>query len=201
MSSIVAQPRLEVAPVTSVVPVAPPPVRAFCPFPLDAVDVVCVEESAGSVLPRMHNRLALVLLRSPAVVRLESSRSIVADRNWILLVPPRHLYALRAPSGVSRGAQPSHVTLQVGPSHLRTLANTGRPAVVSVGHIGDRLASLIAQFQGPLRLADCDASIRTLTDGIETQSSPIGTARSALALDTLVAMREYIRKHVDEQTS
>jgi hypothetical protein len=118
MSSIVAQPRLEVAPAAPVVPVAPPPVRAFRPFPLDAVDVVCVEESTGSVLPRMHNRLALVLLRGPAVVRLESSRSIVADRNWILSF--HH--------GISTGARPvgpvrrrpaSHVTFQVGPPHLQ----------------------------------------------------------------------------------
>jgi len=198
MSSIVAQTRLDVAPV---VPVASPPVRAFRPFPQDAVDVVCVEESARSVTPRMHNRLALVLLRLPAIVRLESSRSIVADRNWILIVPPRHLYALRAPLGVSRNAQWSHVTLQVGPSHLESLASAGRPAIVTDPHVGDRLANLINQFQRHLRLADCDASIRSLIEGIETQSSPIGVARSGLAMDTLVAVRDYIRTHVDDQIS
>ena len=198
MSSIVAQTRLEVAPV---VPVASPPVRAFRPFPQDAVDVVCVEESAGRVSPRMHNRLALVLLRLPAIVRLESSRSIVADRNWILVIPPRHLYALRAPSGAFRGSQASHVTLQVGPSHLEALASARRPALVSDAHVGDQLANLITQFQRHLRLADYDASIQPLIERIEAQSSPIGVARSGLALDTLVAVREYIRTHVDEQIS
>ena len=85
-------------------------------------------------------------LRTPAVVRLESSRSIAADRNWILLIPPRHLYAVRAVTGLVTGPRRSPFVLQVSPSQLPAFARANRPALVSDADAGERLANLIVQL-------------------------------------------------------
>ena len=85
MSSILAERPLEV------LPESPSSARVCRPFPREVVDVLCVEEPGADVRPRMHNRFSIVLIRTPAIIRLESSRSIIAHRNWILLIPPRHL--------------------------------------------------------------------------------------------------------------
>lgn len=195
MSSIGAQVRLEV------VPTFPSPARACRPFASDRVDLLCVEEPGADVRPRMHNRFSIILLRSPAVVRLESSRSIAAGRNWVLLVPPRHLHALRALTGPIAGPERSPVTLQVGPSHLETLARAERPALVTDTEVGERLAKLVVQLQRPVRLVDCEASMESIIDRLEACSSPIGTAHAGFAMETLIAVRDYLRAHLDEQVS
>ena len=195
MSSIGAQRRLEL------VPTSPSPAHACRPFAPELVDLFCVEEPDADVRPRMHNRFSIVLLRSPAVVRLESSRSIAAGRNWVLLIPPRHLYALRALTGPVAGPQRSPLTLQVGPPHLATLARAERPALVTDTNVGDQLAKLVVQLQRPVRLADCEASIESIIDRLEACSSPIGTARAGFAMETLTAVRDYLHAHLDEQVS
>lgn len=182
-------------------PAAPRAARAFRAFPRDSVDLLCVEEPARDVRPRMHSRFAIVLLQSPAVVRLESSRSIVADRNWILLVPARHLYAMRAPTSHIAGAQLPPITLQVGPSHLEEFARSERPAVVTDADVGDRLASLIVQFQRPVHLTDCEAAIESIIERVEASSSPIPPARDGFAMQTLAAVRDYLRARLSEQVS
>jgi AraC-like DNA-binding protein len=195
MSSIVAERRPEV------IPEVPSSTRAGRPFPRDVVDLLCVEEAGADVRPRMHSRFSVVLLRTPAVVRLESSRSIVADRNCILLVPPRHLYALRALAGLVTGPRRSPLILQVGPMHLAALAQAKRPALVSDADVGERLASLIVQLQRPIRLVDCEADIESIIDRLEACSSEVELARAGFAMETLMAVREYLHTHLDEPTS
>lgn len=196
MSSIALQQhRLEV------VPTSYSPARACRPFARDLVDLMCVEEPGPNMRARMHNRFSIVLLRSPAVVRLESSRTIIAGRNFVLLVPPRHLHALRALGGPVDEPLSSPVTLQVGPSHLETLARADRPALVADTDLGERLAKLVVQLQRPIRLGDCEASIKSIIDDLEASSSPIATARPGFAMETLVAVRDYLRAHLDEQVS
>ena len=195
MSSIAAERRLEV------VPTSPSPARACRPLARDLVDLLCVEEPDADVRPRMHNRFSIVLLRSSSVVRLESSRSIVVDANWILLVPPRHLYALRALTGRVAGPRRSPITLQVGPSHLETLARAERPALVSDPDVGGRLANLVLQLQRPVRLADTEPEIESIIDRLEASSSVVELARAGVAMETLMAVRDYLHAHLDQQVS
>lgn len=194
MSSILAERPLEAS------PEFPSSARACRPFPRDRVDLLCVEEPAADVRPRMHDRFSIVVIRTPAIVRFESSRSIVAHQNWILLIPPRHLYSLRTATGLAAGTRSAPFILQVGPSHPR-LPDANRPAVVSDADLGERLANLVVQLQRPLRLADCETEMMSIIDRLSAYSAAIEFARAGFAMETLMAVRDYLKAHLDEQVT
>lgn len=54
--------------------------RVWRPFPEQGADILCVEEAPGDVTPRIHGRFAIMLVRSPTFVRVESSRSLVGQQ-------------------------------------------------------------------------------------------------------------------------
>lgn len=175
--------------------------RACRPFPRDVVDLLCVEEASADLAPRMHSRFSIVLLRTPAIVRFESSRSIVAHQNWVLLVPPRHLYSLRTPTGLVSGPRRAPFILQIGPSHHAGFVRAKRPAFVSDIGAGEHLANLTAELQSPVRLADCETEFESIIDRLEASSSVVEFARAGFAMETLMAVRDYLHAHVDEQLS
>jgi AraC-like DNA-binding protein len=195
MSSILAERPLEV------IPQLPSFARACRPFPRDVVDLVCVEEAAAEVRPRMHNRFSIVVIRTPTIVRLESTRSIIARENWILLIPPRHLYALRTPTGLVNGVRRSPLILQIGASHLGKLGQSKRPAVISDPQVGERLANLIGQLQRPVRLTDCETGVEPTIDHLAACGCAVEFARAGFAVETLSAIRDYLQSHLDEQVS
>ncbi len=195
MSSILAERPLEF------LPESPSPARAWRPFPHEVVDLLCVEEPGADVRPRMHNRFSIVLIRTPAIIRLESSRSIIAHRNWILLIPERHLYALRTATGLAAGPRRAPFILQVGPSNLAAFPAAKRPALVNDAELGERLANLVLQLQRPMHLTDCETEMESIIDRLDASNSVVEFAREGFAMETLMAVRNYLHAHLDEQIS
>lgn len=171
--------------------------RTWRPFPSDLADVVCVEEAVANVQPRIHSRLALTLLRSSAVVRAESSRSVVADRNWILVVPAWQLYALRAVGDSPRSA----VTLLLGAAHVAGLGALERPALVTDARICAHLAALVTQLGRPVQPVECAGTIRSELERLAARVTPTAAARSGRVVTPLAPIRDYLRAHLGEQVT
>lgn len=171
--------------------------RAWRPFPRDVADLLCIEEPTADMQPRIHGRFAVTLVAAPAVVRAESSKSIVADRNWMLLVPAWQLYALRAQGGASHGA----VTLLPGSSHLEGLDLADGPALVTDIDLGAQVAALVAQLRRPVRSVECVNTIRSLLERLVAVAAPVAAARHGPAATPLAPVRDYLRAHPGEQVS
>ena len=172
-------------------------VRAWRPFPSDVADVVCIEEAATNVRPRIHGRLALTLLRAPAVVRAESSRSVAADRNWILVVPAWQLFALRPLGEVPQ----STVTLLLGASHGAGLGALERPALVVDADIGAKLAGIVTQLRRPVQPVECAGTIRAELERLAARMTPTPAARSGRVVTPLAPIRDYLRAHRGEHVT
>jgi AraC-like DNA-binding protein len=166
--------------------------RVWRPFPEQVADILCVEDTPGDVAPRTHGRFAITLLRSPAFIRVES-RSVVAGRNRILLIPRLQLHALRVQGGMG----PGPVTLLLGASDLEGLGLPERPALVSDADGGEQVAGLVAQLQRPMSSVASVPIIRALLERLVARSTPLRYARSCRATP-LVPVREYLQAHLGE---
>jgi len=161
--------------------------RAWRPFPMEVADVLCVEQAHEDVAPRIHDRLSISLVRSAAVVRCESSRSLVAAPNCVLVVPALQLYALRA-RGPSAGGT---VTLLVGASHLSGLPAIDRARLVTDVTLVERVEALVAQLARPVRSVECAATIRAVLDRL---TSPDGAVPSVgQHASSLGRVRDHLR--------
>jgi AraC-like DNA-binding protein len=150
-------------------------------------------EVSGDVAPRIHGRFGITLVRSPTFVRVESSASLVPDQNRILLIPQLQLYALRAQGGMAQGP----VTLLLKASELEGLGVPDRPALVSDEECGAQVAALVAGLQRPAGSVERVPISRWVLERLLARSTPLGYARSRRAT-RLVAVREYLRAHLDE---
>lgn len=173
------------------------PARPWRPVPHEVADVLCIEETSGGVAPRIHGRLALTLLRSPAVVRAESSRSVVADRHWMLIVPAWQLFALRPLGEAPEGA----VTLLLGASHVAGLSALDRPALVTDAGLGAEVAALIAKQRGLVHPTACAGSIRPQLERLAARVTPTASARSRRVVTPLAPIRDYLRAHLGQQVT
>jgi AraC-like DNA-binding protein len=123
---------------------------------------------------------------------VESSSSLVAGQNRILLIPQLQLYALRAQSAMAQGP----VTLLLEASELEGLGVPDRPALVSDAQCGAQLA-LLAGLQRTVGTVESVPMSREVLESLLARSTPLGCARSGRAT-RLVAVREYLRAHLDE---
>ncbi len=169
--------------------------RAWRPFRRDVADLLCVEEPTADMQPRIHGRFAITLVSAPAVVRVESSMSIVANRNCILLVPAWQLHALRAQSGAPHSA----VTLLAGGSHLEGLHVADRPALVTDVELGGQVAALVAQLRRPVRSLGCVNTFRSLLERLAAFGKDAAAVRHGRAATPLESIREYLRAQPGEQ--
>jgi AraC-like DNA-binding protein len=167
--------------------------RVWRPFPERMADIICVEDGTPDVPPRIHGRFGITLVRSPAFVRVESSSSLVADQNRILLIPQLQLYALRAQSAMAQGP----VTLLLEASELEGLGVPDRPALVTHPQCGAQLAALGAGLQRTGGSVESVPISRGLLESLLARSTPLGGARSGRA-SRLAVVREYLRAHLDE---
>jgi AraC-like DNA-binding protein len=167
--------------------------RVWRPFPEQVADILCVEDTPGDVAPRTHGRFAITLLRSPAFIRVESSRSVVAGRNRILLIPRLQLHALRVQGGMG----PGPVTLLLGAADLEGLGLPERPALVSDADCGEQVAALVAQLQRPLNSVASVPITRALLERLVAHSMPLRYDRSWRATP-LLCVREYLQAHLGE---
>src|SRR6185503_750510 len=132
--------------------------RAWRPFTAEVADVLCLEEASEAFVPRIHGRYAVTVVRSAAVVRCESSRSLVAAPNCVLLVPALQLYSLRA-QGRARGAV---VTLLVGAADLDGLEGTDRGALITDVDLVQAVETLVAQLSPGVRSVESATSMRSI---------------------------------------
>jgi AraC-like DNA-binding protein len=166
--------------------------RVWRPFPERISDIICVEDGSPDVSPRIHGRFGITLVRSPAFVRVESSSGLVADQNRILLIPQLQLYALRAQSAMAQGP----VTLLLEASELEGLGVPDRPALVTDPQCGAQLGALAAGLHAVGSVESVPIS-RGVIESLLARSTPLGCPRSGRAT-RLVAVREYLRAHLDE---
>jgi AraC-like DNA-binding protein len=178
-------------------PYAPPnaPVPRFCrPVARKVADIVRVEERGVDVQPRMHPWFGISLVRSTALISVESRRDIIADRNWIVLIPSFELHWLRALGDAAQGA----VTLLLGGSCLAGLELPTLPALVTDPTFGERAAALIAQVQEG-RSAEQGTTIRSLLEQLLLCSIPLtpGNIRPT----PLARVRTFLQTNVNESVS
>ena len=167
--------------------------RARRPFPAEVADIFCVDEDNEDVTPRIHGRFSITVVRSAAVIRCESSRSLVAARNSVLLVPALQLYSLRAqsrPTGAS-------VTLLVGASHLGGLAAIDRAAIVTDVALVEEVEALVTQLSRPVVSIECATTMRALLGRLAANAAPLGTTLTRHGTP-LGAARDYLRAHLSE---
>lgn len=172
------------------------PTRAWRPFPTEVADVLCIEEANDDVEPRIHGRFSVTVIRSAAVVRCESSRSAVATRSCVLLVPASQLYSLRAHTR-SIGAT---VTLLIGASHLNGLDATDRAALVTDGALVEQVEALINQLSRPAVSLECADSMRALLGRLIASGTPVGSSLPRQGTP-LGAARDYLLAHSNESVT
>jgi AraC-like DNA-binding protein len=151
-----------------------------------------VDEAGGDVGPRIHARFAITVLPAPAVIRVESSRSVVADRKWVVLVPPSHLHAARI-----EDQAPGALTLLVGEPQLRGLGIPDRPALVPDAALGAELAALVARWRRPLLSLESVFATRSLLERLVARSTRLGPAENRRATP-LLPVREYLYAHLGQ---
>jgi AraC-like DNA-binding protein len=156
-------------------------------------DILCIEDASDDVEPRIHGRFSVTIMRSAAVVRCESSRSLGAARNCVLLVPASQLYSLRAQSRPT-GAT---VTLLVGASHLKGLEVTDRAALVTDVALVEQVEALVAQLSLPVVPLESAAAMRAVLGRLIASAAPVGSLLPRQGTP-LGAARDYLRAHSTE---
>jgi AraC-like DNA-binding protein len=164
--------------------------RAWYPCPEQLADIVCVDESVGDIGPRILTQFGITVVPAPAVIRVESSRSVVTDRNWILLIPPSQLHAVRVGDRT-----PGALTLLLGASQLKGLPVPDRPALVADASLGRNVAALVAQWRRPLRPLGLVFAIRSLLERLLAHRTMLGPPIGRRAT-SLLPVRDYLRTHL-----
>lgn len=173
---------------------ATPRAHAWRPGPEGSEpSVLCIDEGSATLPPRINARFTLVILRSPAIVRVESSRSVFAGHGAVLLVPPWRLHAVRAPNARA----PVAVTLLMGAPGTNGLAVADCPMLVTEAELVAEVAALVAQWRGAVRQAYAASSIHSLLMVLAARAVPIPSARVGRATP-LAPIRDRLRAALDE---
>jgi AraC-like DNA-binding protein len=167
--------------------------RVWRPFPRELADLVVVEDGGREVQPRMHPWFGICLVRSGALVTVEARREVVAQRNWIMLIPAFQLYGLRAQGDAAPGA----VTLLLGGSLLEGLDLPTQAALVTDAALGGKVADQIAQLQRPVQAVEQATRIRSLLEQLLPCSTPLAAGR-ARHISPLAPVRTLLRDQVSE---
>lgn len=167
--------------------------RVWRRFAREGADFVGVEGRGSGLQLRMHPWFGVSLVRSSEVVTVESRRDVVAQRNWIVLIPPFQLHRLRQLDEAGEGA----VTLLLGDIHLKGLALPAQAALVTDPVLGEEVATLIAQLQRPVQSVEPATTIRPLLEQLLAGSMPL-TAGRVRRSSPLAPVRTFLHAHVSE---
>ena len=167
---------------------------AWRPFPRAVADLLCVGEAAGEMPPRIHPQFGLVVVRSPATVRLESSRSVAADAGHVFLVPAWQLHAVRSWHAGEEGP----FTLLLGASELEGLAVPETPLVVADAELGEELVALAGGLRRPMQSVERADTVRSLVEHLSVQGTQTGAPRARPAAARLLRVRNHLRGHLAE---
>jgi len=141
----------------------------------------------------MHSWFSVTLVRSSEVVTVESRRDVVAERNWIVLIPPFRLHRLRPLDEAAEGA----ATLLLGGVHLKGLGLPAQAALVTDPALGEKVATLIAQLQRPVRSVEPATTMRPLLEQLLACSTPLAAGR-VRRTSPLAPVRTFLQAHVSE---
>jgi AraC-like DNA-binding protein len=169
--------------------------RTWRPFPTEVADILCVEEADANVPPRTHGRLSITLVRSAAVVRCESSRSLVAAPNCVLLVPPLQLYSLRAQGRPTGGT----VTLLIGASHLDGLELNDRAVLVTDVTLVEQVEALVAELSHAERSVECAATMRAVLERLTSLDAAAPSAGPQAT--SLSRVRDHLRDNPSDSVT
>jgi AraC-like DNA-binding protein len=190
---MLATARLPLAPIA---PITAPSAQVRSLFSPGVPDTVRVEDCGVDGLSRMHPWVGISLVRSPTLVSVESRRDVVADRNWIVLIPPFELHELRPQGEETQGA----VTLLLGGSPIAGLDIARLPALVTDPALGERVAALVAHVQHGPRSDEQAPTIRPTLEQILLCSIPIAAGRTQ-RFSRLSRVRTFLQTHVSEPVS
>ena len=170
-----------------------PKARVWRPFPREVADIVGVEDHGGDLELRMHPWFAISLVRSPAVVTVESRRDVVAHRNSVVLIPPFQLYGLRALGEPGEGA----VTLLLRGTDLEGRGFPTQAALATDPALGEQMAGLVSRLLPPLASVEHAATTRSVLEQLVARSSPLGADR-ARRVSPLDSVRTYLKTNMNE---
>lgn len=160
-------------------------------------DLLCLESGASGIGPWLHSRFAITLIRSRAVVRLESRRSMQVEPDTVLLVPPLHAYSVRL---LEEDITPTQTLLF---SARGTFEQWGSrlPAAVTRGELVAPIAQLMAELARPVRSADRVSEIDPLLERLMMESRSVETVRTSDTGTPLFPLRDYLRAHLTTPVS
>lgn len=170
-----------------------PKARVWRPFPREVADIVGVEDYGKDLRLRMHPWFAVSLVRSPAVVTVESRRDVVAPRNSVVLIPPFQLYGLRAVGEPGEGA----VTLLLGGTDLEGHGLPAQAGLATDPALGEQLAGLVSRLLPPVTSVEHAIATRSVLEQLLARSSPLAADR-ARRTRPLDPVRTYLKKNVNE---
>jgi AraC-like DNA-binding protein len=170
-----------------------PKARVWRPFPREVADIVGMEDHSGDLRLRMHPWFAISLVRSPAVVTVESRRDVVAHRNSVVLIPPFHLYGLRALGEPGEGA----VTLLLTGTDLEGRGLPAQAALATDPALCEQLAGLMSRLLPPLASVEHATATRSVLEQLLARSSPL-VADRARRTRPLDPVRTYLKTNVNE---
>ena len=173
-----------------------PKARVWRPFPREVADIVGVEDYGGDVQPRMHPWFAIILVRSPAVVTVESRRDVVAHRNSVVLIPPFQLYGLRALGEPGEGS----VTLLLRDTDLEGRGLPAQAALATDPALGEHLAGLMSRLLPPVASVEHAIATRSILVQLLARSSALVADRPRRAIP-LDPVRAYLKTNVNELVS
>ena len=170
-----------------------PNTRVWRPFPRDVVDIVGVENHDGDMVVRMHPWFAISLVRSPAVVTVESRRDVAAHRNAIVLIPPFQLYGLRALGEPGEG----NVTFLLRGTEFSGCGLPAHAALLTDPTFGEQIAGLMSRLLSPVASVEHATTLRSMVEQLSTRSSPMTADRSRRS-SPLAPVRAYLKANVNE---
>lgn len=171
-----------------------PRAATWRPYPLEASDLLCIRSPEGEIGPWMHERFAITVIPSRAVVRLESRRSLHLRSDAVLLVPEQHVYAVRP----LERARPIAVTLLLEHPGLNQRRVNDAPSLVTVSELVASTRELMGELAAAERPLTGVSGIGTLVERLVANSVAVTPARTSSVATPLVPVRDYLRARLSE---
>jgi AraC-like DNA-binding protein len=138
--------------------------------------------------------MAIVVIRTRGIIRVESRRSIVFDNDCILIVPPLHLYGLQSLHGSDSSAN----TVLVEMRQRRDDALNQLPALLGEPSLIDSWTAFVGEHEQPIDSVERASAFHSLVAGCIARSTPLPPARANGWIAPLLPLRDYMRLHLNE---
>jgi AraC-like DNA-binding protein len=166
--------------------------RAWRPVPREVADIICLDSPSRDTGPRMHARIAFILIRSQALIRVESRRSIVIDKKCLLIVPALQLYELQAVEDAAN----SVITVLVRESQLEDAVEQ-LPALLDAPDLLHWM-TLVGREERAVGSRDRTTALPLLIAHCVAESVPLPHGRAKGWIASLSPLRDYMRAHLHE---